>query len=219
MYIIQHRPEVIIALCNGYRHRESASPCGSILREALKYESVAALILYDGQAEDERMLNLSSEVTNEPARRKGVFWKFFDWIDKSAFEISADAFTTFRVSISFAILYRYPRLTFAQDILTKHRELVVEFLDLNFDDFFRTYHAKLVESNNYVTKRQSIKLLGELLLERSYYRIMTRYVADPEHLKLVMKLLRHNAGMIKFESFHVFKVRSAHFWQYQYIQF
>ena len=93
-----------------------------------------------------------------------------------------------------------------QDILTKHKELVAEFLDANFDDFFRTYHTKLILSNNYVTKRQSIKLLGELLLERSYYRIMTRYVADPEHLKLIMKLLRHNAGMIKFESFHVFKI-------------
>lgn len=57
-----------------------------------------------------------------------------------------------------------------------------------------------------MTKRQSIKLLGELLLERSNYRIMTKYVADPEHLKLVMGLLRQPAGMIKFESFHVFKI-------------
>jgi len=27
-----------------------------------------------------------------------VFWKFFDWIDKSLFEVSTDAFDTFRVS-------------------------------------------------------------------------------------------------------------------------
>jgi hypothetical protein len=26
-----------------------------------------------------------------------VFWKFFDWINKSSFEVAADAFTTFRV--------------------------------------------------------------------------------------------------------------------------
>lgn len=87
---------------------------------------------------------------------------------------------------------------------------MAEFLDANFDDFFKTYHAKLVMSANYVTKRQSIKLLGELLLERSYYKIMTRYVANPEHLKLVMGLLRQPAGMIKFETFHVFKV--SQFW-------
>ncbi|KAF2102200.1 Mo25-like protein [Rhizodiscina lignyota] len=187
-FILEQQPDVIIALCNGYMHRESASPCGSILREALKHEAVAHLILYDGQAEDERMLNLSSEVTSEPAKRNGVFWRFFDWIDKSAFEISSDAFNTFR------------------DILTKHRDLVLEFLDLNFDDFFRTYHYKLIASDNYVTKRQSIKLLGEILLERAYYKIMSRYVAEPEHLKIIMNLMRDKAGMIKFESFHVFKI-------------
>lgn len=97
-YIVTERPQVIIALCNGYNYRESASQCGSILRDALKFESVAALILYDGREEDERTLNLNSGATNEPAQRNGVFWQFFDWIDKSAFEISADAFNTFRVS-------------------------------------------------------------------------------------------------------------------------
>jgi len=34
---------------------------------------------------------------NVPASGRGVFWKFFEWIDKSAFEVTADAFSTFRV--------------------------------------------------------------------------------------------------------------------------
>jgi hypothetical protein len=32
-----------------------------------------------------------------------VFWSFFDWIDKSSFEVSADAFTTFRVSLNLVL--------------------------------------------------------------------------------------------------------------------
>lgn len=187
-YVVKERPQIITSLCNGYAYRESASPCGGMLREALKSESVAAVILYDGQDQNDRTLNLSTEVVKEIPQRNGAFWRFFDWIEDGAFEISADAFSTFR------------------DLLMKHKELVSEFLEANFDDFFVTYHKRLISSDNYVTKRQSIKLLGELLLERSYYRVMTRYVASPDHLKIVMQLLREKPSMIKFETFHVFKI-------------
>jgi calcium binding protein 39 len=103
-YVVTEYKDIIIELCNGYNQRESASQCGSVLREALKFESVAELILYDGEEEDKRMLSLSSTVTNEPAKRKGVFWKLFDWIAESAFEISTDAFSTFRVCAMHTLL-------------------------------------------------------------------------------------------------------------------
>lgn len=98
-------------------------------------------------------------------------------------------------------------LTRAQDILTKHKALVSDYLQTNFDRFFRTYNAVLVQSDSYVTKRQSIKLLGELLLDRANYNVMTQYVASGEHLKIIMKLLRDDRRMINYEGFHVFKVR------------
>jgi calcium binding protein 39 len=64
----------------------------------------------------------------------------------------------------------------------------------------------LIQSDNYVTKRQSIKLLGELLLDRANYNVMTKYVDSSEHLKLCMKLLLDDRRMINYEGFHVFKV-------------
>ena len=97
-YIITTRPEVIIALCNGYDRRESAMPCGGILKEALKHDAVTALILYDEPSLHGQPLDLGSIDTDQPASGQGVFWKFFDWIDKSLFEVSTDAFDTFRVS-------------------------------------------------------------------------------------------------------------------------
>jgi len=52
-------------------------------------------------------------------------------------------------------------------------------------------------------------LLGELLLERHYFTIMTRYVSQPENLKTMMNMLRESSRNIQFEAFHVFKVISS----------
>lgn len=41
-----------------------------------------------------------------------------------------------------------------------------------------------------MTKRQSLKLLGELLLNRSNFAIMMKYINSSENLKIMMNLLR-----------------------------
>jgi len=63
-----------------------------------------------------------------------------------------------------------------------------------------------VQSDSYVTKRQSIKLLGEILLDRANYNVMMKYVDSGEHLKICMKLLKDDRKMVQYEGFHVFKV-------------
>lgn len=78
-------------------------PCGGILKEALKHDAVTALILYDEPSLHGRPLDLGSIDTDQPASGQGVFWKFFGWIDKSLFEVSTDAFDTFRVSHSYIL--------------------------------------------------------------------------------------------------------------------
>lgn len=50
------------------------------------------------------------------------------------------------------------------------------------------------------------QLLGELLLDRHNFTVMTRYISKPENLKLMMNLLRDKSPNIQFEAFHVFKV-------------
>ncbi|PLB38514.1 Mo25 family protein [Aspergillus candidus] len=187
-YIVHNRPEVIIELCKGYRYSHSAMPCGTILREALKYDVVAAIILYDQSEEGEPAIRLSEVKPGTPQDGNGVFWKFFEWIDRGSFELSADAFTTFR------------------EILTRHKNLVTGYLATNFDIFFTKFNDVLVQSDSYVTKRQSIKLLGEILLDRANYNVMMAYVESGENLKLCMKLLRDDRKMVQYEGFHVFKV-------------
>jgi calcium binding protein 39 len=99
-YATETRPEVIVELCRGYRHSQSALPCGSILREALKHKLVAGVILYDQSKDSQRAVRLGEVDVEERQSGEGVFWEFFGWINQSAFEVSADAFTTFRVRVS-----------------------------------------------------------------------------------------------------------------------
>lgn len=93
-----------------------------------------------------------------------------------------------------------------QEILTRHKQIVAQYLVVNFDLFFDRYNNILVKSESYVTKRQSIKLLGEILLDRSNYALMTAYVDKGENLKICMNLLRDERKMVQYEGFHVFKV-------------
>jgi len=94
-----------------------------------------------------------------------------------------------------------------QELLTRHKQIIATYLQTNFDLFFEKYNSMFVQSESYVVKRQSIKLLGELLLDRANYSVMTAYVDLGEHLKITMKLLLDDRKMINYEGFHVFKVR------------
>jgi calcium binding protein 39 len=51
------------------------------------------------------------------------------------------------------------------------------------------------------------QLLGELLLDRHNFTVMTLYISNTENLKLMMNMLREKSRSIQFEAFHVFKVR------------
>ncbi|KAH8684722.1 conidiophore development protein-like protein hymA [Tricladium varicosporioides] len=188
-YVINNRPEVFVELCNGYDHKESATPAGTVLREVLKSDAAAAIILYDDPIDGGPSAKGLTGIQPEAKQSgKGVFWKFFKWIDQGSFEVGADAFTTFR------------------ELLTKHKQIVAQYLFSNFDLFFDQYNNILVKSESYVTKRQSIKLLGEILLDRANYSVMTAYVDRGEHLKICMNLLRDERKMVQYEGFHVFKV-------------
>lgn len=115
------------------------------------------------------------------------FLQFFKYVDLNNFEVASDAFATFK------------------EILSRHKALSADWLDKSFDLFFQHY-TTLLGSQNYVTRRQGLKILGELLLDRSNFNIMTRYISMPENLKLMMNLLRDKSKLIQFEAFHVFKV-------------
>ena len=134
---------------------------------------------------------------------------FPHYIETTSFGVSCDAFANLK------------------ETLTRHKPMVAEYLDKNYDrvwhihdsffcisfpifgakmKYFNSY-TTLILSNNYVTKRQSLKLLGEILLDRANFNVMTRYIAQESNLKMMMNMLRDKSKNIQFEAFHVFKVR------------
>ncbi|KAJ0045486.1 hypothetical protein Pint_03994 [Pistacia integerrima] len=119
------------------------------------------------------------------------FRKFFDYIQLPHFDIAADATATFK------------------ELLTRHKSTVAGFLSNNFDWFFHDYNTKLLESSNYITRRQAIKLLGDILLERSNSAVMIRYVSLKDNLRILMNLLRESSKNIQMDAFHVFKLFAA----------
>ncbi|KAF8656647.1 hypothetical protein AX16_002452 [Volvariella volvacea WC 439] len=158
------KPEIIFATLAGYENEEIALNTGMILKEMLRHEQMAKILLHSDQ-----------------------FYKFPHYIETTTFGVSCDAFANLKEN------------------LTRHKSMVADYLDKNYDRFFSSY-TTLILSTNYVTKRQSLKLLGEILLDRANFNVMTRYIANEANLKMMMNLLRDKSKNIQFEAFHVFKV-------------
>ena len=66
--------------------------------------------------------------------------------------------------------------------------LSAEFLEGNYERMFENYQ-KLLHSDNYVTRRQSLKLLGELLLDRHNFSVMTKYISSPGNCEYQLYLV------------------------------
>ncbi|KAJ2157266.1 conidiophore development protein hyma [Coemansia sp. RSA 552] len=115
------------------------------------------------------------------------FFNFFDYVQGENFDVTSDAFNSFH------------------EALTKFKEPAVAFLTDNYDAFFARY-TQLLESTNYVVRRQSLKLLGEILLERKNFHVMISYIKESDNLKMIMNALNDRSKSIQYEAFHIYKV-------------
>lgn len=156
--------KLMSTLLGYYDDSDIALNAGAMLRECLRDELLTQILL-----------------------ESDVFWKYFELVEKSDFDVASDAFTSFK------------------DTLTRHQQIAASFMQSHFERFVKEYNG-LMRSPNYVTRRQSLKLLGEMLIERANFNIMTRYIASAENLKLIMNLLLDSRRNIQFEAFHIFKV-------------
>jgi len=178
---IAENPEILFLLLDGYKHQSNSglivALCGDMLRECLTVnDQLVKILLYD---------------------EKRRFYSIFEYVNHDAFDIASDAFRTFRD----ALIHKNEK----DPQQNPHNQIVAQFLNENYSDFFEHY-SRLLRTDNYVTIRQSLKLLSELLLNRENFSVLQRYVADEANLKEMMKLLAHpDSNAIKFEAFHVFK--------------
>ncbi|KAK6913850.1 Mo25-like [Dillenia turbinata] len=161
---LENHSELLDFLVVCYDNKEIALNCGNMLRECIKFPTLAKYIL------------------ESPS-----FELFFKYVELPNFDVASDAFSTFK------------------DLLTKHGTAVSEYLISHYDEFFSQYE-KLLTSPNYVTRRQSLKLLGEFLLEPPNSHVMKRYILEVQYLKVMMTLLKDSSKNIQISAFHIFKV-------------
>ncbi|CAE7488265.1 CAB39L [Symbiodinium natans] len=116
-----------------------------------------------------------------------VVLKLVQFTRHEVFDISTDAFSSLH------------------DFLLNHQDTSAQFLQANFRDYFTSYNS-LLQEGDYVTKRQALKLLSDLLLGRKFMRIMMLYIGDDSYLQIHMNLLRDDSKTIQLEAFHIFKI-------------
>lgn len=112
---------------------------------------------------------------------------FFSYVELPNFDVASDSFSTFK------------------ELLTRHEVVVSEYLSAHYVKFFGLYE-RLLSSINYVTRRQSLKLLADILLEKQHSNVMMQYISEVQNLRTMMTLLKDSSKNIQSLAFHLFKV-------------
>ncbi|THU67855.1 hypothetical protein C4D60_Mb05t29080 [Musa balbisiana] len=141
---IENHLELLDFLIICYNNKEIALSCGNMLRECIKYPTLAKCIL-----------------------------------ESRSFELS----------------FKYVELP--RMLLLPSSSHYVQFFEL---------YEKLLTSPNYVTRRQSLKILSDFLLEPQNLQIMKRYILEVRFLHIMMALLKDTSKNIQISAFHIFKV-------------
>lgn len=144
--------------------------CGTMFRSTLKHEALYRKLLdssnYQGKGSGEEQHtqptmhdSLSSlQQTNNPqpiSCREIYLYPLMDrQVFVSNFDLASDALTTL------------------SEIFTGNTAIAAEFLERDYDTVFTKFNGML-KSTSYVTKRMSLKLLGEILLNRKYVMVVT----------------------------------------------
>jgi calcium binding protein 39 len=141
--------------------------------------------------------------TTERAERY-VFPLLDIYVHLPNFEISSDAMESLRA----AFAANTDRVDYDEESAASMAEIAAEFLNRDYEEIWdKRFNPKLLDdSANYMTRRVALQILSHVLLTRSNYAIMIRYVASRVNLILVMKLLRDTSPHITLDAFHVFKV-------------
>ncbi|XP_054167151.1 calcium-binding protein 39-like [Oppia nitens] len=113
------------------------------------------------------------------------FDEFFTFVNQKTFDVAMDAFITLRT------------------LLTEHKQLTDDYMTQNGVKFFQNY-IQLINSDNYVTKRQSLEILA-IILSQSVI-ICKLFALNTTYMAIIYKLLWHKYRHIRFRALNIFHV-------------
>lgn len=151
-----------------------------------------------------RHVSLYQELTITTERTERYVFPFLEkYVHLPNFDVSSDAMETLRIIIAGGGDKHVDEQS--QQAMA---DIAANFLTRDYDAIWveRFNPLLLTEKANYMTRRMALQILSTVLLTRSNYAIMIKYVAERDNLILVMKLLRDTSPHITLDAFHVFKV-------------
>ena len=156
--------------------------------------------------------NLYQQLVGTRDRAARFVYPFLDeYVHMANFEISSDAMESLRAAFA-----ANPDRT-VSNVDEKNAEqwnrscisdIAAEFLNRDYEALWddRFTPKLLSDTANYMSRRVALQILSTVLLTRSNYSVMIRYVASRTNLIVVMHLLRDTSPHITLDAFHVFKV-------------
>mmetsp|Transcript_66918 Transcript_66918/g.145925 ORF Transcript_66918/g.145925 Transcript_66918/m.145925 type:complete len:358 (+) Transcript_66918:58-1131(+) len=121
---------------------------------------------------------------------KGATSTLIDLARHDNFDVSSEAFASLR------------------ELLLTHKVVSSAYIEDHFKAFFETYNV-LLQDEDYVTQRKTLRLLAEMLLDPSFMRVMNAYIAKVQYLQIHMNLLTDKSRCIRLEAFQLVKVFAA----------
>lgn len=117
------------------------------------------------------------------------FNQFFNcYLQSETFDSVSDAFLTVRT------------------LFSSHKAYVALFLETFGKKFARLFNEKLLCSKQYLTQRNGLELLHDILFERQNYRFMVEYVNSKANLVLIMQKMLDTSHAVRFNALHIFKI-------------
>lgn len=226
---LKHSVNILYQLMDAYSSPDIALCCGAMLRECLRFHAPRNSISPSNSVASSlsRSQVRTAASDNESIGSGGVS-NVHGAVDSSeevhflheAFIIGPDGGISQPMKTLFEEHVHNPNFEVAADafetlstLLTANKAGICKYFNpdlgeaehLRYLELFSMFNEILL-SDNYVLKRQGLKLLGEFLLDRDNFAIMMRYICDMANMKIIMGMLRHKQPNIQFEAFHVFKI-------------
>ena len=181
--------------------------CGSMLRSSLRHASIYRWVLEDANCEQ-------------------LVYPFLDeYVHDPNFDVSSDALETVRVMFTGLAApagggggsggggggvdgYNDDTDIAYEEYKQQMEGIAAEFLERTYDPIImdRMNHKCISSNANYMTRRMSLQLLSTILLNRSNFNVMMKYISSSQNLVTILCLLRDPSPHITLDAFQVFKI-------------
>ena len=150
-----------------------------------------------------RHVSLYQQLVTSTARVQRYVYPFLDkFVLFPNFDVASDAMESLRLILTGG---DERNLDETQQAMA---QLASEFLTRDYVAIFdeRFNPCLLSPEANYMTRRMALQILSTVLLTRSNYNVMIRYIDSNSNLMRIMLLLRDTSPHITLDAFHVFKI-------------